>query len=103
MYDTEKYAKILKDTLSDRRFYHSLCVSQSAIKLAKRYGVDEEKAEVAGLLHDITKETDNAVQLEIIKNNGIELTVLIKRAINFCTKHQVPEWQLSLVLMIWIL
>ena len=65
MYDTEKYAKILKDTLSDRRFYHSLCVSQSAIKLAKRYGVDE--------------------------------------AINFCTKHQVPEWQLSLVLMIWIL
>ena len=48
MYDTEKYAKILKDTLSDRRFYHSLCVSQSAIKLAKRYGVDEEKLRLQG-------------------------------------------------------
>ena len=83
MYDTEKYAKILKDTLSDRRFYHSLCVSQSAIKLAKRYGVDEEKAEVAGLLHDITKETDNAVQLEIIKNNGIELHSFDKKSDKF--------------------
>ena len=83
MYDTEKYAKILKDTLSDRRFYHSLCVSQSAIKLAKRYGVDEEKAVVAGLLHDITKETDNAVQLEIIKNNGIELHSFDKKSDKF--------------------
>ena len=83
MYDTEKYAKILKDTLSDRRFYHSLGVSQSAIKLAKRYGVDEEKAEVAGLLHDITKETDNAVQLEIIKNNGIELHGFDKKSDKF--------------------
>ena len=62
MYDTEKYAKILKDTLSDRRFYHSLCVSQSAIKLAKRYGVDEEKAEVAGLLHDIGKAIDHETE-----------------------------------------
>ena len=47
------------------------------------HGVDEEKAEVAGLLHDITKETDNAVQLEIIKNNGIELHSFDKKSDKF--------------------
>ena len=69
MYDTEAYMKILKNTLSSRRFYHSLCVSQSAKKLAERYNQDVEKAEIAGLLHDITKETGKAAQLEIIKSN----------------------------------
>ena len=67
MYDTEAYMKILRNTLSSRRFYHSLCVSQSAKKLAERYGEDVEKAEVAGLLHDITKETSKSSQLEIVK------------------------------------
>ena len=87
MYDTEKYAKILKDTLSDRRFYHSLCVSQSAIKLAKRYGVDEEKAEVAGLLHDIMKDTPKQEQLKIITDDGIILTPTEKSSTK--TWHQL--------------
>lgn len=34
-------------------------------------------------MHDITKETDNAVQLEIIKNNGIELHSFDKKSDKF--------------------
>ena len=73
MYDTEAYMKILKNTLSSRRFYHSLCVSQSAKKLAERYNQDIEKAEIAGLLHDITKQTDDEEQLRVIANAGMKL------------------------------
>ena len=35
MYDTEAYMKILKNTLSSRRFYHSLCVSKVQKSLPK--------------------------------------------------------------------
>lgn len=74
MYDIEKYTALIKERLSDYRFYHSLCVAESAKKLAKRYGADEEKAEVAGLLHDAMKESDSDEQLALIKEQGIEVT-----------------------------
>ena len=96
MYDTEAYMKILRNTLSSRRFYHSLCVSQSAKKLAERYGEDVEKAEVAGLLHDITKETSKSSQLEIIKYAGIELHPFDKRGDKFL--HQASGSAMAKIL-----
>lgn len=47
------------------RYLHSLGVSDTAASLAHMYGVDEEKAAVAGLLHDWEK--DKSTQ-EILKN-----------------------------------
>ena len=88
--------KILRNTLSSRRFYHSLCVSQSAKKLAERYGEDVEKAEVAGLLHDITKETSKSSQLEIIKYAGIELHPFDKRGDKFL--HQASGSAMAKIL-----
>lgn len=96
MYDTEAYMKILKNTLSSRRFYHSLCVSQSAKKLAERYNQDVEKAEIAGLLHDITKETGKAAQLEIIKYAGVELHPFDKRGDKFL--HQASGSAMAKIL-----
>ncbi len=52
------YKEELKTILSEKRFIHSVNVSKSAEKLALRYGVDAEKAKVAGLLHDVCKEMD---------------------------------------------
>ena len=89
MYDTEAYMKILKNTLSSRRFYHSLCVSQSAKKLAERYNQDVEKAEIAGLLHDITKETGN---LKLLSMQVLNFIRLIKGAISFCTRRPARQW-----------
>ena len=80
MYDTEAYMKILKNTLSSRRFYHSLCVSQSAKKLAERYNQDVEKAEIAGLLHDITKETAKPLNLKLLNMQVLNFIRLIKGA-----------------------
>ena len=85
MYDTEAYMKILKNTLSSRRFYHSLCVSQSAKKLAERYNQDVEKAEIAGLLHDLDEEqcdwqhdlsVHGQTSVEILKKEGIDDPIL---------------------------
>lgn len=38
------------------RFIHTLGVADTAICLAKRYGAERKKAEIAGLLHDCAKE-----------------------------------------------
>lgn len=46
----------LKNRLSSRRYEHSLRVADEAVRLAKVYNVSEEKAYIAGLLHDIAKE-----------------------------------------------
>lgn len=70
------YEKIIRPRLKDARFEHSKNVSKEAVRLAKKYGADVEKAAVAGILHDITKETPNEEQLEIMKRAGIRLSPL---------------------------
>ncbi len=44
--------KLLKPALSAERYAHSLAVARLAGELARRWGVNEEKARLAGLLHD---------------------------------------------------
>lgn len=62
----EYYKRVLRERLSDKRYRHSLCVAEEAVRLAKRYGADPELAEEAGLLHDITKEDDEFTHKELI-------------------------------------
>lgn len=49
----------LQRRLNKNRFAHSIGVANTAVKLAKRFGVDEEKAYIAGLLHDCAREFEN--------------------------------------------
>lgn len=79
MYDTEAYMKLIKERLSDYRFYHSVCVAESAVQLAKRFGADEEKARVAGILHDVMKEETKENQLAVIEKAGMKMTELEKK------------------------
>lgn len=67
------YKKIIKEKLTPKRYEHSIRVSEEAVKLAKKYGADSQKAEIAGILHDIMKDTDYDDQLKIIKEFGIIL------------------------------
>ena len=77
MMNKDIYLKEL-NTLSEYRRIHSLNVSKEAVRLAEKYGADAEKAEIAGLLHDITKEMDDETQLKIIESGGIMLTAVEK-------------------------
>ena len=64
----------VKTHLTERRFYHSQCVAEEAARLARRYGADVEKARLAGILHDIMKDTAPEEQLKILTDSGIILT-----------------------------
>lgn len=67
------YDKIIRSRLKTARYKHSKNVAKEAVRLAKKYGADPDKAEIAGILHDITKETSPDEQLQIMKNSGIIL------------------------------
>ncbi len=52
------FKEILKMRVKLKRFEHSLSVASVAKKLASVHGVDEDKAYLAGLLHDVSKSVD---------------------------------------------
>ena len=68
------YIDLLRDRLKDKRFVHSMNVADASVILAKRFGADEEKAYVAGLLHDITKNETDENQLQMMESGGIILS-----------------------------
>lgn len=63
----------LKKVLRESRYRHSIGVCETAVELARLYGADEEKAYIAGLLHDCAKCFDNETQIAMCKEYGIEL------------------------------
>lgn len=69
----DDYKKIIKERMGKNRYIHSINVAKAAEGLAKKYGADIEKARIAGILHDITKEMPYDQQLKIMQDNGIML------------------------------
>lgn len=70
----DEFKELLSQKLKPERFIHSLNVADSAVYLAEKYGADEEKAYIAGLLHDVTKNENEEVQLQMLQNDGIILS-----------------------------
>ena len=73
-----KFKKILENRLDEKRYYHSLCVADEAKRLAEKIGVDTEKAYLAGLLHDITKNATFEEHLQIFARFDIILNDIEK-------------------------
>ena len=78
--DIERYTALLRTMLGDYRFTHSVGVMKAAVRLAEMYGADVEKARVAGLLHDVTKELDKAGHFELFRLGNVRLTALEERS-----------------------
>lgn len=78
--DYEKYKSILSSRLNEKRYHHSLCVADEAKRLAEKYGGNIEKCYLAGLLHDVTKNTPEEEHLKIFETFGIMLSVIEKNA-----------------------
>lgn len=74
----EEIQQYLKSILTEKRYNHSVGTSKMAKELAKIYGLDEEKAEFAGLIHDIAKEMSKEEADEYIKSHGIILDEIEK-------------------------
>lgn len=75
-----EYKEILQKRLTPKRYNHSLCVADEAVRLAKKYGGDCDKAYLAGLLHDITKNASEQEHLHIFSKFGIMLNGVEKNA-----------------------
>ena len=71
--DINYLKSLIKPRMGEYRYIHSVNVSKKAVELAQIYGGDTEKAMIAGMLHDITKETPVEEQLKIITEGGIIL------------------------------
>jgi predicted HD superfamily hydrolase involved in NAD metabolism len=69
----------LKKSIRTDRYIHSVNVMNSALSLAGLYGVDKNKAAVAGLLHDCAKDLKNEDTYEINKKFDIETDEITKR------------------------
>ena len=67
------YKEILAKRLRPDRYEHSLCVADEAARLAEKYGGDKEKCFLAGLLHDITKNSPKEEHLQLFRDFGIIL------------------------------
>ena len=74
----EKIKEDLKNSLSEKRYIHSIGVMEMSKHLAKIYNVNEEEAELAGLLHDIAKEIPDEEMFKYAEDNNIELTEIEK-------------------------
>lgn len=73
MWTEDEMIKYLKENLKEKRFNHSINVRDTAVKLAKIYGEDIEKAKIAGLVHDCAKNMSNEEILDISKKNGYNI------------------------------
>lgn len=67
-FSIEEIKNWLKDNLNQERYLHSIGTMEKAHQLAKEFSLDEEKAKIAGLLHDCAKCLPNDTLLDIIQN-----------------------------------
>lgn len=76
--------QIAKETLSGKRFVHTVNVKNVAVSLAQKYGANQEKAAIAALLHDIAKELSKTELLQILHQDAI--------ISSNCEKRPFPIW-----------
>lgn len=60
-----------RQQMPDKRWRHTLGVVETAIKLAKSFGADPDKAELAALLHDYSKAWPITLMEEIIRREHL--------------------------------
>ncbi len=54
--DVSRAEKIIKDKLSPSRYQHSMQVAMMARDMARKFGLNEDKAYLAGVVHDYAKD-----------------------------------------------
>jgi len=69
----EQMREKLEEILTPKRYEHSIGVMETAAKMAEHYGVDVQKAKIAGLLHDCAKDIDKSIMVDLCEELGIPL------------------------------
>ena len=71
--DIVKIEECIKEMTTAKRFLHSKGVEETAVKLARHYGVDEKKARYAGLMHDCVKNVPTEEMFMLCEKFGCKL------------------------------
>ena len=74
--DRETALKIVKEHLTEHRYQHTIGVMETAILLARKYGADEKKAELAAIFHDYAKFRPKDEMQQIIVEQKLEPELL---------------------------
>lgn len=72
--DVKQIRDAIEKLQSPKRFSHTLGVAETARRLAAVYGADEDKAYLAGLLHDCAKHLSGEQLLSFCERRGIDVT-----------------------------
>ena len=72
----------IKNRLSEKRYYHSVCVMERCEELAQKYEYDIETAKKVGIAHDIAKELTDEEKLEYCEKNNIEIDEMERKNIS---------------------
>lgn len=75
-YSSEEIIEKEKHNMDDYRFQHCIRVSKTSKKLAKLYHYDEDKAAIAGFVHDYAKQEPVAEFIKAIKTQGFDQDLL---------------------------
>ena len=73
------YISVMKKRLDRELFEHSLGTAKAASDLAERYGVDSEKAYLAGIVHDYAKPFSGDKLLEIAEELKVPLDPITRQ------------------------
>ncbi len=72
----EQALRIVEKQLTKKRYEHTLGVVSATVELAKQYGVDVQKAELAAIFHDYAKCMATDEMEKIIRDNHLSADVL---------------------------
>lgn len=75
----EQIQNYIKSVLSEKRYYHSVCVMEMCEELANIYGVNIEKAKKVGIAHDVAKEIPTLDKFKYMKENNLKVENIEKR------------------------
>ena len=76
--ELEEIQEYVKNTLSEKRYNHSVGVMERAKELAIKFGADVETCAKIGIAHDIAKEIPEEEKLKYCEENNIEVDEIEK-------------------------
>lgn len=79
-WSVNKISDHLKTILKESRFSHTIGVAKTAKDMAESFGVNPNKAYLAGILHDCAKGYSDDELIAFCKDNGVEITEIEGKA-----------------------
>ncbi|WP_409301803.1 bis(5'-nucleosyl)-tetraphosphatase (symmetrical) YqeK [Peribacillus sp. SCS-155] len=73
----EEALRLVKEQITEHRYIHTLGVVDTALQLAKRFGGDTQKAELAAIFHDYAKFRPKEEMKEIIISQNMREDLLV--------------------------